>query len=756
MFKQSRSRRLVILIGLIVFAVIGYLVLNNSKAATNADIDNNGSVGISDLTILAANYGLSGKTFSQGDITGDGTVNIYDFSILAAQWGNSGSGGTQTTNCPPNPHLCGFADATNTGILAGVTLTKIPSQATSGSGWSYSASTNTITITGNVGSATTGIEAEDGVTVGITGSNLTVQNLKIDGAHGTSTDAVMIGASTNGVTIDHCDLQGASSAEGQATPRRGWNGIHVKGGANNFSIKHCNVHGFIGGLFPELTKGNDTFIGNYVHQLSCWNFIDNNSDCSAGAAKGGDHCNGWADGSGVATGDTTSTMLIQDNTLLADNNGCVSGALSFFNDGGSNGHLNAHAVVNHNLLGTTSGYLFSTDQYQSPYFSYIGITNNAFFGIGSNQPAIWRDVNPYFSWPIGATANQYNNYNCGNYWDTSTFRGTTADTNPNYANSNWFTNVQPHMEALVKCLNPLPWSAPTGWVDYSNGGGGSQVYGYRGTPGIPAGTNLTTYSGPTTITTNGTVLDGVYVAGGLTISADNVTIKNSHIDGPGGDNNPAIDVKGRNVTISHNLIGNTAQTLSGHFGVKIESGGNHQITGNDIWHIHGGVYMWADGVTSADSILIQDNWVHQMTALAGDHMNNLTSECSYNVTVDHNRLEGTVMPGSPADTAFTLSVYSDDQSCNVTKNSPYLGTDGLRKGGIQNLTFTNNYGDGHGSYGLWVIDAIGTLVFNNNMESNSGFGYWANPGYVSWQSTGNVNTNGTLYTPIGSGQINTH
>ncbi len=95
MLKQSRSRRLVILIGLIVFAVIGYLVLNNSKAATNADIDNNGSVGISDLTILAANYGLSGKTFSQGDITGDGTVNIFDFSILAAQWGST-SGGSCT------------------------------------------------------------------------------------------------------------------------------------------------------------------------------------------------------------------------------------------------------------------------------------------------------------------------------------------------------------------------------------------------------------------------------------------------------------------------------------------------------------------------------------------------------------------------------------------------------------------------------------------------------------------------------------
>ena len=209
-----------------------------------------------------------------------------------------------------------------------------------------------------------------------------------------------------------------------------------------------------------------------------------------------------------------------------------------------------------------------------------------------------------------------------------------------------------------------------GNVQFKKATTGATTYGYRGTPGIPAGTTLTNYTGPTTITTNGTVIDSVYIAGGITINADNVTIKNSHIDGPGGDNDPAIDVKGKNVTITHNLIGKTAQTLSGHFGVKIESGGNHQILSNEFWHIHGGVYLWADGVTNADSVLIQDNWVHQMTANAGDHMNNITSECSYNVTIDHNRLEGAVMTGSPADTAFTFSVYSDDQGCSVTKNSP--------------------------------------------------------------------------------------
>ncbi len=95
MFKRSRVRGLVVLVGILVFAVIGHIVLHDSKAAVSADINNDGSVGIADLTVLAANYGQSGKTFSQGDITGDGIVNIYDFSVLAANWGI----GSTASNC---------------------------------------------------------------------------------------------------------------------------------------------------------------------------------------------------------------------------------------------------------------------------------------------------------------------------------------------------------------------------------------------------------------------------------------------------------------------------------------------------------------------------------------------------------------------------------------------------------------------------------------------------------------------------------
>ncbi len=93
MLKRSRVRGLVVML-IVIFAGIGYLILHNSRAATNADINGDGAIDVFDLSILASNYGQSGKTFAQGDINGDGTVNVFDFSILATNWGGSPGGGS--------------------------------------------------------------------------------------------------------------------------------------------------------------------------------------------------------------------------------------------------------------------------------------------------------------------------------------------------------------------------------------------------------------------------------------------------------------------------------------------------------------------------------------------------------------------------------------------------------------------------------------------------------------------------------------
>jgi hypothetical protein len=53
----------------------------------NGDVNGDGHVNISDLAVLAGNWGKTGMTYTQGDLNGDGKVNISDLSILANYYG---------------------------------------------------------------------------------------------------------------------------------------------------------------------------------------------------------------------------------------------------------------------------------------------------------------------------------------------------------------------------------------------------------------------------------------------------------------------------------------------------------------------------------------------------------------------------------------------------------------------------------------------------------------------------------------------
>jgi hypothetical protein len=64
--------------------VVKTIVVANVPGDANGD----GAVDVSDLGILAANYGMtSGATLAQGDFNGDGKVDVSDLGILAANYG---------------------------------------------------------------------------------------------------------------------------------------------------------------------------------------------------------------------------------------------------------------------------------------------------------------------------------------------------------------------------------------------------------------------------------------------------------------------------------------------------------------------------------------------------------------------------------------------------------------------------------------------------------------------------------------------
>lgn len=79
---------------------VGDLVVPFRVLAGDADRD--GSVGFSDLVILAQNYGQSSKTFSQGnfDYSGGGTVDFQDLVILAQRYNTSLSLASMLTTLP--------------------------------------------------------------------------------------------------------------------------------------------------------------------------------------------------------------------------------------------------------------------------------------------------------------------------------------------------------------------------------------------------------------------------------------------------------------------------------------------------------------------------------------------------------------------------------------------------------------------------------------------------------------------------------
>jgi hypothetical protein len=56
-------------------------------AAFSGDANLDDAVDVSDLGILAANYGSTGKTWAQGDFNADGRVDVSDLGILAANYG---------------------------------------------------------------------------------------------------------------------------------------------------------------------------------------------------------------------------------------------------------------------------------------------------------------------------------------------------------------------------------------------------------------------------------------------------------------------------------------------------------------------------------------------------------------------------------------------------------------------------------------------------------------------------------------------
>ncbi len=216
--------------------------------------------------------------------------------------------------------------------------------------------------------------------------------------------------------------------------------------------------------------------------------------------------------------------------------------------------------------------------------------------------------------------------------------------------------------------------------------------------GVPSGTNLTAYTGPMTITTAGTVIDGKIITGSLVISANNVTIKNSRIHATGyygitsdGPTNTRIiyselyaqtgDTQyvglvasntffcgnyvhgfenaltiGANNMIQANFIEKLGSPeASPHYdGIEIYSGNNSKIYGNNIlmtnksggWLLDTGAINITPTWSSISGVIVHGNWLG-----GGSYTLNLDEQGGYsltNLTVTNNRWYGSAPKGYAA------------------------------------------------------------------------------------------------------------
>jgi hypothetical protein len=256
----------------------------------------------------------------------------------------------QSTNCAPNPHLCGFPDSTNTGVPRGMVLTAVPGQATSGPGWVWdSRFGGSLNITTD-GTTISGLDVSG--TINVHANNVTIKNTRVTNSGNVNDISIY---SVSNTTVEDSTITGTTNTGLNRTEV----GIKdVNGGA---AQGHTILRNDISDCGSCIQSSNGTVKDNYIHNMG-----DNypSTDCSSEPEPLCDHLNGLSVGGGDA-----APLLIQHNTIFnqyhqtdavalfqdygtesyktIDNNLLAGGAYTIYGGGGSYG-ISDHIVITNN------------------------------------------------------------------------------------------------------------------------------------------------------------------------------------------------------------------------------------------------------------------------------------------------------------------------------------------------------------------------------------------------------------------------
>ena len=245
--------------------------------------------------------------------------------------------------------------------------------------------------------------------------------------------------------------------------------------------------------------------------------------------------------------------------------------------------------------------------------------------------------------------------------------------------------------APTTAATSAPASAPSGSCSAAaNTPGGADPWGTcwpgPNNTGVRPGTTLTTYTGPTTISTAGTVIDSKLITGCIVIRANNVVIKNSRLQSKGCFFN----------ILSDN--GNTGLQLTD---VEIDGQGNTSgdsaINGGGFTCLRCNLHGTIDGAKAQSNVVFQDSYIHDLTNTADSHNDGIQSLGTTALTLTHN----TIIVKGAATSAVILSTGSASNMRNIAIKRNLMaggaytvyggyqkGTDALSK--VSNISITEN------------------------------------------------------------------
>lgn len=217
--------------------------------------------------------------------------------------------------------------------------------------------------------------------------------------------------------------------------------------------------------------------------------------------------------------------------------------------------------------------------------------------------------------------------------------------------------------------------------------------------GVPAGTTLTP-SGDVTADKDGQIIEGLDIAGSVTVLANDVTIRKCRITS--GDYYPIRYDDNKGLVVEDTEIIATSGDVTSAVSF-------HDYTARRL-NIHGS----ADGLKADSNVTIEGCWIHDLSNGPTEHNDDVQSTGGKGVTIRHSVLEG----------ASNAAVQTGDEGgdptedltidCSWLSGGGYtLNIRGTAPTAPKNTKVTNNRFGRDNAYGPWTFDDPAPVVTGN-------------------------------------------